>query len=133
MSRPLAQRPKSQASSIWLALLCALCLLCAQGLGHWHRVAHATAGPVGLAQIQSQIQTKDVGGITSASLTLWGHQLGDSACAVFDHIAQDNLPHIAAPVVLAELSPLRFLQQAPASAAAQPFWKRGARGPPHSA
>ncbi|ALT77011.1 hypothetical protein [Paucibacter sp. KCTC 42545] len=133
MSRYLDQRPRGQARSIWLAWLCALCLLAAQGLGHWHRVAHATAGPVGLAQVQSQIQTKDVGRIASASLTLWGHQLGDNVCSVFDHIAQDNLPHVAAPVVLAELSPLRFLQQAPASAAAQPFWKRGARGPPHSA
>nr|WP_295083229.1 hypothetical protein [uncultured Roseateles sp.] len=129
MRQPLVQRPHGQASSFWLALLCALSLLCAQGLGHWHRVAHASSAPAGLAQVQSQIE----GRVASSGLTLWGHQLGDSVCSVFDHIAQDHLPQAAAAVVLAELSPLRFLQQAPASAAAQPFWKRGARGPPHSA
>ena len=108
-------RPQ-QARQVWLAWLCALCLLGFQGVGHWHRIAHAGG--------QSTIETLE------NKASGWGHQSGDADCKLFDQLSHDLGPSstaavfCAAPVQLAATDVVNIR----IDTAAQ--WKRGARGPP---
>ena len=110
------QPPPRKSSQFWLAWLCALCLLGFQGLGHWHRIAHA-APPTQVAA-------------ATAGDSSWGHQSGDVDCHLFDQLSQDHVLNASgacatsAQVHLSPIAPLR------AGADTAVHWKRGARGPP---
>jgi len=101
---------------LWLAWLCALCLLAAQGLGHWHRIAHG-----GVPELNS---------IKSAASDGWGHQSGSLDCHLFDQLGHDQAPSSSTVQVCMPLQHLSPEALVPADAAAVSRWKRGARGPP---
>jgi len=104
---------------LWLAWLCALCLLGAQGLGHWHRIAH------GGSQLLGQGSAQKV-----AAADGWGHQGGSADCHLFDQLSHDQALSGAAMPACAAIQHLGPVAAVPADAAAASRWKRGARGPP---
>ena len=108
-----AQRPQ-QARQIWLAWLCALCLLGFQGVGHWHRIAHAG------------------GQSTLAKADIWGHQSGDADCKLFDQLSHDLGPGSAAAVICTAPVQLATAGTVSIRIDTAALWKRGARGPPIS-
>lgn len=112
----MARRPQ-QARQIWLAWLCALCLLGFQGLGHWHRIAHA--GVPGTAASVDKVAS-------------WGHQSGDTDCKLFDQLSHDLGPGSAGAVI--GVSPVQLAAADTVSIRTDTaaLWKRGARGPPIS-
>jgi len=103
-------------SQLWLAWLCALCLLAAQGLGHSHRIAHAGAPELTAGK--------------TATVDGWGHQSGSVDCHLFDQLSHDQAPSGSMVQICMPLQHLSPDALAPADAAAVSRWKRGARGPP---
>jgi|SRR6218665_2028974 len=119
LSRPSARQ-------FWLALLCALCLLSIQGLGHWHGIAHGGAA----GELPAQLSQLDGSGHKAGSPDGWGHQSGDADCHVFDHVSHEQWLIGAASLAIAALA--HHLPSTPALAGAElaARWKRGARAPP---
>jgi len=116
---------KPSARQFWLALLCALCLLGIQGLGHWHGIAHG-----GQPVLQSPLDTGLDTAHKLSSSDGWGHQSGDADCHVFDHVSHEHWLIGAASLAIAALA--HHLPSAPSLAGAElaARWKRGARAPP---
>lgn len=109
-----------QSRQFWLAWLCALCLLGFQGVGHWHRIAHAG----GLAGLEGQ---------TEKTSSNWGHQSGDAGCHLFDQLGHDQAPTASVGMACAVQSPLQPGATNCPRAFLAACWKRSARGPPISA
>lgn len=125
-ARPSATR-SGQNAQFCLALLFALCLLSMQTLGQWHRVVHGNAYAAALSLGMGKQ------GAASASLGdagFWGHQAGDAACHLLDQLGQHQLPTAGCELGLLQMGQGIAPELHPTSAAAQVFWKRGARGPP---
>ncbi|WP_124453628.1 hypothetical protein [Paucibacter sp. KBW04] len=117
----------SQTVKFCLALLCALCLLSMQALGQWHRVVHGNAPVAILALHQAGAKA---GSSSWTDTGFWGHQAGDAACHLLDQLGQHQLPTAGCELGLLQMGRGDVPGLLPASAAAQLFWKRGARGPP---
>ena len=112
MKTAAAHRPQ-QARQIWLAWLCALCLLGFQGVGHWHRIAHAGGASSSLDKASS-----------------WGHQSGDADCKLFDQLSHELGPGRTAAVLGAAPVQLAAADTVSIRIDTAALWKRGARGPP---
>ncbi|MDC8786932.1 hypothetical protein [Roseateles koreensis] len=130
-----AARHQPQASrQFWLALLCAFCLLGAQGLGLWHRVAHAAVLSLDAAERVDELAGDK--SLTPKGMApqanLWGHQAGDAFCQLFDHMVHDHMPGADAVVTPPSSAVLAHAMPAYINASPAVFWKRGARGPPLS-
>ncbi|MBB4841513.1 hypothetical protein HNP55_000008 [Paucibacter oligotrophus] len=109
----------------WLALLLALCLLSMQALGQWHRMVHSKPALATLALGQGGSAS-----LASPDGSFWGHQAGDAACHLLDQLGQHQLPTAGCALGLLQMAQGDAPGLQPSSAAAQLFWKRGARAPP---
>lgn len=98
--------------SLWLVLSLLLSL---QGLGQWHRIAHAQGAPAE----QSHPHSDD-----------WGHAAGGLDCQQLDHQAHDGAPPRAAPLLLAAHRAETPGRAERAAQHAAPRWARSARAPP---
>ena len=123
MKTAAAHRPQ-QARQIWLAWLCALCLLGFQGVGHWHRIAHAG----GVSSIGNSIGTSTIGSVEKTAV--WGHQSGDADCKLFDQLSHELGPGSTSAVVGAASVQLATADTVSIRIDTAALWKRGARGPP---
>jgi hypothetical protein len=126
------------------ALWVALALLCAQGLGVWHRTAHAL--PAGPGQFQAQSHSGLQSGFhdhdhdpvpahahehahgTTAAFD--GHEAGDVECRLFDQLLHADGLTAAAPSLLAFGAADSPAAEALRSARLTPAWRQRARGPP---
>jgi hypothetical protein len=83
----------------WAGLL-VLALLHAQGLGLWHRVAHAGWDAPAQASAIAEVAAADVS---------FGHGSQDHAsCRLYDHLGAADALMVLAPLVLPALLPVRF-------------------------
>ncbi|RQO55279.1 hypothetical protein DBR47_20590 [Paucibacter sp. KBW04] len=98
-----------------------------QALGQWHRVVHGNAPVAILALHQAGAKA---GSSSWTDTGFWGHQAGDAACHLLDQLGQHQLPTAGCELGLLQMGRGDVPGLLPASAAAQLFWKRGARGPP---
>lgn len=127
-SAPPSTTGSGQNAKFWLALLFALCLLSMQALGQWHRVVHGNASST--AQALASQADKGTALLALGDAGFWGHQAGDAACHLLDQLGQHQLPGAGCELGLLKMAQGDAPGLQPASAAAQVFWKRGARGPP---
>lgn len=99
---------RGRAAWLWLALA----LLAAQGLGHWHRTAHARTPAVATATPFDD------------------HAPGDADCRLLDPLTQaDGLAWAAPPLPAVGEAP-KPAAEALRSARLAPAWRQRARGPP---
>lgn len=120
--------------ALWLALA----LLCAQGLGVWHRTAHAL--PAGAGQSQSGFldhgsadaheHAHDATATATATVAFDDHEAGDVECRLFDHLLHADGLTSAAPAVPAFGAAVSPAAEALRSARLTPAWRQRARGPP---
>lgn len=129
---------------LWLALA----LLCAQGLGVWHRTAHALPAGSGQFQAHSGFHSGFQSGFHDhdhdhdhgsapahehahvATAAFDGHEAGDVECRLFDQLLHADGLTSAAPALLAFGAAVSPAAKALRSARLTPAWRQRARGPP---